>query len=310
MNRLLKRIIKYSLFPVYLIYRECKNKYYQNLAEKQPQKLAAILYKRANGRKLNWENPQDLSEKINWMKFHCNLSKWTELADKYLVRKYVESKGLEDILVKLYGVWKTPEEIDFDKLPKSFVLKTNNSCGTVLLVKDKSNLNIEETRKTLNIWLRKKLGKETVEPHYLDIDPLIIAEEYLDMGNDLVDYKLHVVHGVTELVMVCSNRKIGKSADICLYDKDWNFRNDLLGTCHKYDNVLPIECPKTFEKMKEYARILCQDFPFVRMDFYEVNGKVYFGEMTFTPKGGYCNTLTYAEQLRIGKLMKLPKALK
>ncbi len=269
-------------------------------------RLAGFIYRQNFGKGLNWKNPQNLSEKINWMKFYSDTSQWTRLADKYLVRKYVEEKGLEKILVKFYGVWNNADEIDFDLLPQSFVIKTNHACGTVLLVNDKSQLDIPEIRKKLNEWLKVVIGIETAEPHYLGIKPLLIAEEYLNAGESLNDYKLFTVHGETELVMVCSDRVIGKSASIALYDKDWNYRHDLIGECHANDDVTPVSCPKSFEKMKEYARILGKDFPFVRMDFYEVNGKVYFGEMTFTPKGGYCSTLSDKESLRIGKLITLP----
>ncbi len=306
MNKNLKSTLRVLLYPAVLLRRVYRNNKRKYLEKNDPKRLAAFLYEFHFGKKMSYENPQDLSEKINWMKFHTDTSKWTELADKYLVRNYVEQKGLGDLLVTLYGVWETPDDINFDELPQSFVLKTNNSCGTVMLVKDKAELNIAEARAKLKEWLSVKIGVETAEPHYLDIKPLVIAEEYLAPGTSLVDYKLFVVHGETELVMVCSDRKIGVGSNITLYDKEWNYRPDVIGECHAYDDVEPIAKPEKFEEMKNYARILCKDFPFVRMDFYLVNGKVYFGEMTFTPKGGYTTTLTLEENLRIGKLIKLP----
>lgn len=306
MDPKVKKVVRMVFYPLVLVRRYTLKAYMNYLARCDMKSLAGLLYFMTFDRRLHWDNPQDLSEKINWMKFYADTSMWTELADKYRVRAYVESKGLKDILVELYGVWETPEEIDFDLLPTSFVLKTNHACGTVLLVKDKNDLNILDVYDKLNEWLHIKIGRETAEPHYLGIKPLIIAEEYLNIGGELIDYKLFTVNGETELVMVCSDREIGVHANISLYDKDWNFCPERLAECHANDNVPPMPCPSSFNKMKEYARILCTDFPHVRMDFYEVNGKVYFGEMTFTPKGGYCSTMTYEEQLRIGKMIVLP----
>lgn len=305
MNAKLKKIIKILFYPAVLLRRKYIRNRNRKWAVNDPKKLANYYYKSMSGHDINWENPQDISEKINWMKFYSDTSKWTELADKYKVRAYVESKGLKDILVKLYGVWERPEDIDFTSLPDSFVLKTNHACGTVLLVEDKNKLNFQETLETLRSWMKMRIGIETVEPHYLSIKPMIIAEEYLNKGSQLIDYKLFTFRGKTELVMVCSNRKIGVSSNISLYTKDWVFCPERLGKCHANDKVPYQSCPSAFNKMKECAYILAEDFPFVRMDFYEVNGKVYFGEMTFTPKGGYCSTLTMEEQLRLGNMIDL-----
>ena len=307
-----KSLIKYTFYPFVLL-RRILIKYYKKYLEKHDlKKLADFIYYQTFGKRINWTNPTNLSEKINWMKFYSDTSKWTELADKYKVREYVEKKGMSNILVKLYGVWESADNINFDMLPNSFVLKTNHACGTVLLVEDKTKLNERETRELLNKWLRVTIGKETAEPHYLGIKPLIIAEEFLkpSTGEGIVDYKLFTVHGRTELVMVCSDRKIGVGASISLYDSNWNFCPERLGACHAGDGVTAIAKPESFDKMKELAEILCKDFPFVRMDFYDIDGKVYFGEMTFTPKGGYCSTLTEEESLRIGKQIILPSSIR
>lgn len=311
MNHKIKQIVKIVFYPLVVVRRFILKYYMRYLQNHDLKKLAGLIYKQNFKRRLNWENPQNLSEKINWMKFYSDTTLWTECADKYRVRKYVESKGLGNILVKLYGVWENAYDIDFNSLPNSFVLKTNHACGTVLLVKDKNKLDIQQTKNKLNEWLQITIGKATAEPHYLGIKPCIIAEEYLNVDSDesIVDYKLFCVNGETELVMVCSERKIGCGASISLYDKDWIYSPERLGECHANDNVPKIPKLKSFEQMKDYARILCKDFPFVRMDFYDIDGKIYFGEMTFTPKGGYCSTLTMKEQIRIGEKIILPKKL-
>ena len=295
------KFIRYLLHPE----RIFPKIYMEFLKKHDLKKLAACIYKQEFGRNLNWDNPQDLSEKINWMKFYSDTNLWTECADKYKVRKYVENKGLKDTLVRLYGVWEKAEDINFEELPDSFVLKTNHACGTVLLVEDKAKLDTKHTIKLISDWMSIKMGIDTAEPHYLGIKPLIIAEEYLktESGEPIVDYKLYTVKGETELVMVCSDRKIGIGSSISLYDKDWNYCPEKLGNCHISEKKMPK--PDSFEQMKNYARILSEDFPFVRMDFYDIDGKIYFGEMTFTPKGGYCSSLTYEEQLRIGSKIDL-----
>lgn len=306
----LKNFLNIVLYPFVLLRRLFLNKYMKYLQQHDLRSLAGLIYRLNFGHRLNWRSPQNLSEKINWLKFYSDTSKWTELADKYKVREYVASKGLKDILVNLYGVWERAEDIDFSILPKSFVLKTNHACGTVLLVEDKSKIDYKETRDLLNKWLTIKIGLKSAEPHYLGIRPLIIAEQYLKPSiGKLVDYKLYTVSGKTELVMVCSDRKIGVSASISLYDSDWNFCPERLGACHSGDTAVPITKPESFDKMKEYAEILCKDFPFVRMDFYDIDGQIYFGEMTFTPKGGYCSTLSDEESLRIGKQIVLPPSI-
>lgn len=281
------------------------------LQEHDIQQLAALIYRLNIGCSINWKNPQSLSEKINWMKFNTDTSRWTELADKYKVREYVKSKGLSDILVRLYGVWENADLIDFDTLPKAFVLKTNHACGTVIIVTDKDKVNHNEIRKQLNDWIKIPYGRETAEPHYLKIKPLIIAEEYLKSSNGegIIDYKLFTVNGKTELVMLCSDRKMGVGASISLYDSNWVFCPDRLGECHSGDNVPPIAKPSNFDEMKKYAEILGRDFPFVRIDFYDIDGRIYFGELTFTPKGGYCSTLTEKESLRIGRQIILPNSI-
>ena len=166
-----------------------------------PQKLASILYvertKKREG--ISWCAPKDLNEKINWLKFYSDTAMWTTLADKYNVREFICQKGFEDILVKLYGVWESPDEIDFDNLPNKFVIKTNNGAGTVWVVRDKKSTNILQLKENLRSALKIKFGVESAEPHYLKIKPLIIAEELLEENNSfstsLVDYKVWCFDG-------------------------------------------------------------------------------------------------------------------
>lgn len=309
MNAKLKKIIKVLFYPAVLLRRKYIRNRNRKWAVNNPKKLANYYYKNVMGHNINWDNPKDLNEKINWLKFYSDTSKWTELADKYKVRIYVESKGLKDILIPLYGVWEKPEDIDFASLPNSFVLKTNHACGTVMLVEDKDKLNISEAMNTLHSWLRIRLGIDTVEPHYLGIKPLIIAEELLKPigGGKITDYKLFMANGDVELILVCSDREIGIGCKLSLYDTEWNFIPEKLAGYHKMDHVARLPKPLSFERMKEAARILAKDFPQVRVDFYDIGGKLYFGELTFTSQGGYMNYISPEELLRIGKKVTLPQ---
>lgn len=163
---------------------------------------------------------------MNWLKFRSDTSLWTELADKYKVREYIKNNGLEEILVKLYGKWDRVEDIDFEQLPNSFVLKSNNGCGTVLLVEDKTKLDLQATRKLLKKWLKQKYGYTTAEPHYTTIKPCIIAEEYLKWDNpsissSLIDYKFHCIHGSPLYIQVMSDRQPGHIYHWNIYNTFW-----------------------------------------------------------------------------------------
>lgn len=304
-----KKITKVLFYPAVLLrrkYIKSRNKWW---AINDPKRLANYYYKNIMGHNINWDNPMDLNEKINWLKFYSDTSKWTELADKYKVRAYVEHKGLKDILIPLYGVWERPEDIDFDSLPNSFVLKTNHACGMVLLVEDKRILNIPETIDTLRSWLGKRMGLDTVEPHYLGIKPLIIAEKLLKpLGEGkIVDYKFFMANGDVELILVCSDRKIGVGCKLSLYDSEWNFIPEKLAGYHKADHVECLPRPLSFERMKNVAKTLAKEFPQVRVDLYDIDGKLYFGELTFTSQGGYMNYIAPNELLRIGEKVILPQ---
>jgi hypothetical protein len=272
-----------------------------------PKVMANKMYRSAMGKNIDWENPIDLNEKINWMKFNYDTTEWTRLADKYLVRDYVSQKGLADILVKLYGVWEDANDIDFEKLPNQFVLKTNHSCGTNIIVEDKSKLDIAKTRKKLNKWLKVKYGVDTVEPHYAGIKPLIIAEEFLvndnKISSSLVDYKVFCLNGKPHSILVCANRIEGHK-DVGFYDVDWRLLPDMINLKH-YTNSVEIKVPTNLSQMIKSAAILSEGHPFVRVDFYDVQGRLFFGEMTFTPMGGYMTSIEPKMLEEMGQLVNI-----
>ena len=247
-------------------------------------------YRKFFGHNVNWENPQDLIEKIMWMSLYSDTSEWTRCADKYKVREYVKECGLENSLVELYGKWDDADDIDFDKLPDRFVLKSNHACATVLLVQDKHNLDVQATRKLLKNWLNLKYGYGSVQLHYTRIKPCIIAEELLTIDDvqrkvspmSLIDYKFYCCDGEPECVWVAMNRS-SRCLDFNLYDMNWNqLREYIVSNEHYVFRDIAVPKPKSFDQMKEMCRKLAAPFPQVRVDLYEVNGKPYFGELTFT----------------------------
>lgn len=288
-----------------------------------PGNYAKYIYKKNLHKKLNLKDPKDFNEKLQWLKIYADTSKWTEMADKYKVRNYVIQCGLGGILVKLYGVWKKAEEIDFSLLPEKFVLKTNNSCGTVILVDDVRDLNIEETRVLLNKWVRERHGLKSFEPHYWNIERRIIAEEFLEnnsevgLSSSLIDYKFWCIHGEPVIIMVLYNRnsmrvgnkggKESSSLQAAVYDLEWNPRPDVQAGPLAHSVHLDIPRPRHLDEMITICKTLSSPFPQVRVDLYEVNDKVYFGELTFTP-GGNLRYFTPEFFLQMGEMLNLSAA--
>jgi len=266
-----------------------------------PGNYAKYIYKKNLDKKLNLKDPKDFNEKVQWLKIYSDTSLWTEMADKYRVRNFISQCGLGDTLVKLYGVWEKAEEIDFNLLPDKFVLKTNNSSGKIILVDDKGELNIKETRKLLNKWVRERHGLMSFEPHYWNIERRIIAEELLEnnsgvgLSSSLIDYKFWCIHGEPVIIMVLYDRnsmrvgqkgvKEGPHLKAVAYDTVWKPRPEVLAGPLAHSVPVHIPRPKQFDEMIAICKTLSKPFPQVRVDLYEVNGKVYFGELTFTPGG-------------------------
>ena len=271
-----------------------------------PFQYDAIRYYRIIGKKLDWKNPTNLSEKLLWLnRYHCTPLK-VQCADKYRMKQYVADCRLDEINVPLIGVWDRVADIDWDQLPHQFVLKTNHGCGTNIICKDKSQLDIEDAKQKLTDWLKIDFGKLYNEQHYKYIKPCIFAEQYLP-ALDLfqTDYKIQVVNGEPYCILICADRDKNGHAQLYSYDLQWNRVPLLNGEEEVLDRQF--DKPKNLSKMLEYARILSKPFPYVRVDFYEVDGKLYIGELTFTPYG---NIMTYYkdEVLKdMGNKLILPK---
>lgn len=251
--------------------------------------MIKIQYKIKTGRKLKLNNPKRFTEKIQWYKLYYRKPLMHKCVDKYEVREYVKDKGLGSILNELYGVYDKPEDINFELLPEKFVIKTTAGSGgqNIYICTDKNSIDIEELVKKIKYWMKlnpkKHFGREWA---YQGIKNRIIIEKYIESNhNDLVDYKFFCFNGLVEYIYVISDRKLGKSAKLGIYDKNYNkldaYRCDEEKQKEKYKK------PYNFDAMKKFAEILSKDFPHARIDFYESNKKVIFGEITFYDGSGY-----------------------
>lgn len=237
-------------------------------------------------KKPDLENPCTYNEKLQWLKLHNRKDEYTMMADKYEVRKYVAEKIGEEYLIPLLGVWDRAEDIDFDKLPDEFVLKCNHNSGKGMCIcTDKSKLDIAKVRRELNEGLKEKYFYKGREWPYKNIKPRIVCEKYLECADGLKDYKFMCYDGEPKHCFVFSERFSENGAYLMVFDKEWN---KVPLSRPKFD-VRDIEIPKpvNYEKMLEFARVFAEGIPFSRIDFYEVDGKIYFGEITFFPSSGF-----------------------
>jgi hypothetical protein len=224
----------------------------------------------------------------------------------------VEERGLGETLVKLYGLWDKVEDVDWEALPKSFVLKTTNGSGTVLVVKDKNTLNIPETESLMRKWMEMRIGQETTEAHYCGIVPRLIAEEYVEQSEEdnkistsLIDYKIWCFNGRAYYIWTCINRVKG-STDVSMFDRNWNYHPEMsVFNEHYREAKTLVPKPAKLKEMLEVAEKLSEGFPEVRVDLYYTNNKIYFGELTFTSLGGTMDFYTDEALLDMGEKINL-----
>lgn len=264
---------------------------HKRAALRDPHGEANRVYRECFGKDVDWEDPKDLVEKSLWLMFNTDTSLWTLCADKYRVRKYIEEKGMPELLPRLYGMWEKAEDVKFDILPNQFVLKANNGSGTVEIVRDKTSLDIDKMRKTMKEWLSLTYGYNGAQMFYTKIKPCIIAEELhpTEKGKSLVDYKIWCFNGEPESIWVAYDRKKIGAVKMALFDLDWNpMPQHLRSTPHYiYDPNDVIPRPESLDTMLDACRKLTKPFKEVRADFYDVNGKAYFGELTFLSGYGF-----------------------
>lgn len=284
------------------------------LGNHYPELLLKIRYFLVFKHKLNLINPKGLNEKIIWAKLFSETSDWTILADKYKVRKYVEEKGLAEFLVPLYAVWYDIEDINIDKLPDTFIIKANNGDGkgTNKIIK-KAELIGKQYEDFINLvkdWLnRKNIGALHAEPHYKHMVPCVVVEEVLPLptgSSSLTDYKIWCFNGKARYIWVCNNRNNnGNQAHVMTYDLDWNAHPEYSIFNNDYLRGEIISKPKNLNKMIMVAETLSKGFPELRVDLYNINGRIYFGELTFTSQGGFMNFYTPEFNQELGSYVNI-----
>lgn len=281
------------------------------LGEHHPIALAKIRYFARFKKCLNLTNPKTLNEKILYLCLKTDTTLWTRCADKYAVRSFVEEKGLKDILIPLIGVWDKATDIDFTQLPNEFVLKATHGSGDILVVTDKSKIDVPATVKMFEKDLSKRYGALESGHHYMRIVPRMIAEELIHNDEEtqkasfsLIDYKMWCFNGKCHYIWACANRD-EHSTEVMTYDRNWVAHPEysIFGGGYKHGEVLPK--PKNLDCMISIAEKLSEDFPCVRVDLYNVGGKIYFGELTFTSYGGLQDFYTDEFQLLAGNLIDL-----
>ena len=277
-----------------------------------PDRIAIkIQYKVKTGRKLNLIEPKRYTEKLQWYKLNYRDLLMGKCTDKYAVRDFVVDCGLGDTLVPIIGIYKSVEEIDFEKLPRQFVTKDTLGSGgnSVIVVKDKSQIDIESLKKTMRKWIKPKRGKHPGrEWVYDDKKSRILIEQFINSNPNeggLIDYKFFCFYGKVEYVYGINDRELGQQACLGIFDREFN----LLSYKRADESALKriLKKPTNYEKMIEYAEILSSKFPHARIDLYNQDSKIMFGEITFFDGSGYMKFEPDEFDYILGKSFSLPK---
>lgn len=258
-------------------------------------------------KKLNLSNPQTFNEKINWLKLYDHNPLYTTLVDKLRVKDFVAGKIGQDHVIKTIDVWESVDEIDWNKLPNRFVLKTNHGGGNVgvIICRDKSCFDIRQAKKKLALALKQNLYFSSREWPYKNIKPMIFAEEYMeDEYGELRDYKFFCFNGKCKMLFVATERQSREEPFFNFFDQSFHSLPFKQG--HPVNPVIP-EKPAGFESMVNIAEKLSEGLPHVRIDLYVINGKVYFGEYTFYHFAGVMPFEPSEWDLKIGKWLRLPE---
>lgn len=256
------------------------------------------------GKRLRLKNPQTYSEKLQWLKLHEGDPIYTRMVDKAEAKKYVTEIIGEEYIIPTYGVWNHFDEIDFDKLPDQFVLKTTHDSGGVIICKDKKTLDKNAAKVKLERSLKNDYYYTSKEWPYKNVVPRIIAEKYMeDESGELCDYKLFCFDGKMKALFIATDRfTSGEETKFDFFDENFNH----LPFTNGHPNATkPIKKPESFQQMKDLAEKLSQKIPHVRVDFYCTNGKIYFGELTFFHWGGFKRFEPEEWDFKFGEWFKL-----
>lgn len=268
-------------------------------------KYIAKRYSAHFGRRLNLENPKTFNEKLQWLKLYYRKPELTTLVDKYKVRDYIAKTLGEDYLIPLLGAWDSPNQIDFDQLPNQFVLKCNHNSGLGMCIcKDKSSLDLASVRQGLEKGLAQNYYLAGREWPYKNVERKVICEKFMnDSSGGLIDYKFFCFNGTVDCVMLCLDRHLGDTK-FYFFDRNWKLKRlNVRGKNAPKDFTL--RKPACMDEMFRIAEQLSVGHPFVRVDLYECNERIYFGEMTFFPDSGFDENLLPETDEYFGNLINL-----
>lgn len=298
-----KKLIKFLKRCIIKIIIKFDNK---NIIRLKDETYLKIKYNFKMGAKLNLDNPQTFNEKLQWLKLYDRKIDYTKLVDKYESKQYIESIIGKDYIIPTIAIYDKIEDIKWDRLPNEYVIKCTHDSGGLVICKDKSMMDKKNVKKKINKCLKRNYYYYGREWPYKNIEPRIIIEKYMEDSNneDLKDYKIFCFNGKVQTILVCSNRK-GSFKNTDFYDKDWNLMP--FTRANHTNNPKGIEKPKNLEEMLKIAEKLSKDIPFVRVDLYEINGKVYFGELTFYPSSGFEGFKPEKYDRILGDMLELPE---
>ena len=278
------KIIAYIKNPSKLLIPLGRRGFFNWMSDK---KYLNMIFKSKLKKKINWEDPQTFNEKLQWLKLYDRKPIYTTMVDKYAVKKYVADIIGEEYIIPTLGVWDKFDDIDFDKLPNQFVLKCTHDSGGLVIVKDKSKLDKKLAKNKIEKSLKRDYYIAGREWPYKNVPRKIIAEQYMEdtETQELRDYKFFCFNGEVKALFIASDRGNPKEeTKFDFYDENFNHLPFTNGHPNATKEIVK---PKTFEKMKELASILSKGIPHLRVDFYEIDGKIYFGELTFCHWSGF-----------------------
>ncbi|EJS00694.1 MULTISPECIES: ATP-grasp fold amidoligase family protein [Bacillus cereus group] len=296
-----KKICKIAKNPQMIISRLMNLKMFNNYPD---DKFLETKFWLRTGKKLDLKKPMTFNEKLQWLKLYDRNPEYTQLVDKLEVRKYIEKTIGKEYLIPLLGEWDKFEDIDFNLLPDQFVLKCTHDSGGLIVCEDKGALNLKRAKKKINRSLKRNFYYHGREWPYKNVKPRIICEKFMvdESGIELKDYKIFCFLGEPKIIQVDYNRFEGHKRN--LYDVDWNYVSSSIK--HPTDPARLIEKPEKLEEMLQLARMLSKEYYHVRVDFYSIKDKIYFGEMTFYHGSGYEKFEPEEFGYKMGSWLQLP----
>jgi len=297
----LDKILKVIRKPKYMLIALDK----KNIIRLSDEKFLELQYENKVGERLDLNTPKDFNQKLQWLKLNNRKPEYTKMVDKFDAKEYIGGIIGKEYIIPNLGVYNKFEDIDFESLPNRFVMKPTHTSGDVYICKDKSKIDLDKLRVMVDKWLKKDYYLVHREWPYKDIKPRIIIEEYMeDKSGGLIDYKVYAFNGKCEYVMACFDRNKGETKFI-YFDRAWNMKKEFSQDGIKYGDKVKLEKPQNLDKMFKFAEILSRGIPFVRVDFYEANDKLYFGELTFYPSAGFDDTRPKACKKYLDNALKI-----